>query len=169
MLFLLNKTFNSLLYLLHSSSSNACTPKLSQTKALDALDSSESLETESGIQTRFSISTSLAMTSDLTSPEDPTVSFNPIMSKESSSSMIALANGETMQSVKLSTPSLNLTDSVNHIEQEASTCNQWYRRNLFYFLNSMLLYFMFMLNITFHNLLVLLLLNIDFYRYIHQG
>lgn len=168
MLFLLNKTFNSILCLLYSSSSNACTPNLSQTKALDALDSSESLETESGIQTRFSISTSLAMTSDLTSPEDPTISFNPIMSKESSSSTITLANGETMENIKLSTPSLSLTDSVNHIEQEASTCNQWYCRNLFYFLNFMLLYFMFMLNITFHNLLVLLLLNIDFYSYIHQ-
>lgn len=168
MLFLLNKTFNSILYLLHSSRSNACTSNLSQTKALDALDSSESLETESGIQTRFSISTSLAMTSDLTSPEDPIVSFNPIMSKESSSSMITLANDETVESIKLSTPSLNLKDSVNHIEQEASTCNQWYCRNLFYFLNFMLLYFMFMLNITFHNLLVLLLLNIDFYSYIHQ-
>ncbi|XP_060813170.1 ubiquitin carboxyl-terminal hydrolase 16/45 isoform X1 [Bombus pascuorum] len=113
---------------LPSSSSNACTPNLSQTKALDALDSSESLETESGIQTRFSISTSLAMTSDLTSPEDPTISFNPIMSKESSSSTITLANGETMENIKLSTPSLSLTDSVNHIEQEASTCNQWKTR-----------------------------------------
>lgn len=94
---------------------------------MDALDSSESLENESGIQTGCPMSTSLAMTSDLTSPEVPTVSFNSVASKESTSSMITLMNGKTMENSTLSSSNLALTESANCIEQEESTCNQqWY-------------------------------------------
>ena len=116
--------------MLHSPSLNVCTPNSSQTKALDALDSSESLENESGIQTRYSISTSLAMSSDLTSPEIPTINFKPITLKENTNSMTTsnIPNGESMEDIKENT-SLDLTESVNHhIEQEDSTCNQWYCR-----------------------------------------
>lgn len=107
-------------------SANACTTNLSQTKGLDTLDSSESFENESGIQTGFSLSTSLAMTSDLTSPDVPSINFNSVISKENTSSTIILANDKTMENTKLSTFSLDLTESVNHIDQEESVCNQWY-------------------------------------------
>lgn len=106
-------------------SANACTTNLSQTKGLDTLDSSESFENESGIQTGFSLSTSLAMTSDLTSPDVPSINFNSVISKENTSSTIILAN-DKMENSKLSTFSLDLTESVNHIDQEESVCNQWY-------------------------------------------
>ncbi|KAK9306419.1 hypothetical protein QLX08_002930 [Tetragonisca angustula] len=110
---------------LPSPSLNVCSPNSSQTKALDALDSSESLENESGIQTRYSVSTSLAMSSELTSPEIPTVNFTPITLKENTNSTSNIANGESMEDTKENT-SLDLTESVNHhIEQEDSTCNQW--------------------------------------------
>lgn len=109
-------------------SANACTTNLSQTKGLDTLDSSESFENESGIQTGFSLSTSLAMTSDLTSPDVPSINFNSVISKENSSSTIILANDKSIENTKLSTFSLDLTESVNHIDQEESTCNQWKTR-----------------------------------------
>ena len=135
--------FNSIIYLLYSPSLNVCSPNSSQTKALDALDSSESLENESGIQTRYSVSTSLAMSSELTSPEIPTVNFTPITLKENTNSTSNIANGESMEDTKENTI-LDLTESVNHhIEQEDSTCNQWFCRNLFYFLNFKFLYFIF--------------------------
>ncbi|OAD59947.1 Ubiquitin carboxyl-terminal hydrolase 16 [Eufriesea mexicana] len=105
-------------------STNACTTNSPHAKAVDTLDSSESLENESGIQTGCPMSTSLAMTSDLTSPEVPTVSFNSVVSKESTSSMTTLMNGKTMENTALSTLDLALTEFANCIEQEESTCNQ---------------------------------------------
>ncbi|XP_017752728.1 PREDICTED: ubiquitin carboxyl-terminal hydrolase 45 [Eufriesea mexicana] len=108
-------------------STNACTTNSPHAKAVDTLDSSESLENESGIQTGCPMSTSLAMTSDLTSPEVPTVSFNSVVSKESTSSMTTLMNGKTMENTALSTLDLALTEFANCIEQEESTCNQQWK------------------------------------------
>lgn len=73
------------------------------------------------------MSTSLAMTSDLTSPDIPSINFNSVISKENTSSTIILANvDKSVENTKLSTFSLDLTESVNHIDQEESTYNQWY-------------------------------------------
>lgn len=67
------------------------------------------------------------MTSDLTSPDIPSINFNSVISKENTSSTIILANvDKSVENTKLSTFSLDLTESVNHIDQEESTYNQWY-------------------------------------------
>ncbi|CAL7935695.1 unnamed protein product [Xylocopa violacea] len=109
---------------------NTCATNLSQTEASTRLDSSESFDNESGIQAGFSATTSIAITSDLTSPEVPTSSQSSIALKESpiSNSVTTLTNNKGTETAKLSTSNVNVMQSVNNVEQEKATCNQWKTR-----------------------------------------